>query len=155
MRECRNREINSAAFTKLRLHLSRECIRYSPTSYASDFGPEFFCVALCDAFFKSARTRRRFVISVFLPSSLSATKLFPHAQFANDNAPCHETHLQGFARACLFSLIVPPFLILNSRLPHYLVPPPPFVPFPSFPTAFLHFERYACLVFSIFFFSVL
>lgn len=60
MRECRNREINPAAFTKL--YLPRECIRYSPKLL---FGlwPEFF--VLYDAFLKSAGTRRRFVISMF------------------------------------------------------------------------------------------
>lgn len=84
------------------------------------------------------RTRRRFVISVFpsprpSPSPPRHTaKLFPHAQFADDNAPCHGTLVAcrtSRARCVSSPLSRSLFLTLNSRLPHYLpfhrVPPPP------------------------------
>lgn len=82
----------------------------------------------------------RFVISVF-PSPRPSpspprhtTKLFPHAQFADDNAPCHGTLACRTSRArCVSSpLSRSLFLTLNSRLPHYLpFHRPPSPPRPS------------------------
>lgn len=150
MWECRDREINPAAFTKL--HLPRECIRYSP-KLRFGLWPEFFHVALCDAFLKSAKTRWRFVISVFplVPrhdETFSPTRNLPTTMRLATGLACRASR-----PVYLFSLIALSFLTLNSRLPHYPVSLSPLAPFPSFPATFLHFERYTC--FPMFFFPVL
>lgn len=71
---------------------------------------------------------RRFVISVFsLPTSRARyDETFPHAQFADDNAPCHGIRLQRSSHARgVASLIVPLFLnaeLSPSALTHSTVP---------------------------------
>lgn len=102
--------------------------------------PEFFLRPLYTARFSNRRAEDATALCyqrVSLPSPprpsppRHTTKLFPHAQFADDNAPCHGTLACRTSRApvCLFSLIALPFL--NAELSPSALPPVPPSPPPS------------------------
>lgn len=138
MWECCDREINPAAFTKL--HLLRECIRYSPKLLRTL--ARVLHVALCDAFLKSAKTQRRFVISVFPLVPRHDETFSRRAICRGDNAPCHGTRLQGFA------LGVSPLpyrtLFLNAELLPSALPRFP-ISFLPFPFVFCHLPSFRAL----------
>lgn len=120
MQECRDREINPAVFTKLRVPRMHKI--FAPAIFRISAAPSSLFYTTC---FSNRRGRGGTLLSACfssVPPSPNTIKLFPTRNLPTTMRPATGIRSCRFCARCLFSLIVHSSLTLNSRLSHYPIP---------------------------------